>query len=209
MNLDYGYKVPTIIFDLDGTITDFEKIDNRIIREEIFSNCNIVLAIDKLAWDFNRLDILKNTTIMLKLRLFLYSILSKVEYSKVLNRYNDLYLRYSKQYILKHKKLIKFLKAKGYHIIVLSNNKLADNLYLEEAEITSVNSKLKALQKLKKYCDIECFVGNNLMDDIIPAKANAIVPIYRGRSPLKKVLKKFKILTIPKIECLKKFKKSG
>ena len=82
MNFNYSEsnKVPSILFDLDGTITNFEELDNRIIREEIFKDCPIVVAIDKIAWKVNRLDLIKNTTIMLKLRLFVYSLIAGSSY---------------------------------------------------------------------------------------------------------------------------------
>lgn len=212
MNFNYSEsnKVPSILFDLDGTITNFEELDNKIIREEIFKDCPIVVAIDKIAWKVNRLDLIKNTTIMLKLRLFVYSLIAGISYKKVFDEYSKGYVEYSRKEILKHKKLIKALKEKGYHIIVLSNNKMADNLFLEEAEISSVNSKFREIRKIKEYCYIKYFVGNNLMDDIVPAFLYNVKSVYVGKSKAAIWISKFlNAKNIRSLECLKKIKKSG
>lgn len=212
MNFDYkdSSKIPAILFDLDGTITNFEELDNKIIREEIFSECPLVVAIDKIAWKVNRLDLIKNTTIMLKLRLLVYSLIAGLNYKKVLGIYSKCYVEYSRIEILKHKKLLMALKRKGYHIIVLSNNKMADNLFLEEAEISSVESKFREIRKIKESCYIKYFVGNNLMDDIIPSFLYNIKSIYVGKSKAVIWLSKFlNSRNISSLECLSKIKKSG
>lgn len=211
MNLDKIWreldKVPTIVFDLDGTVTNFRRIDNKIIREEIFSQNKFVIFIDRLAWSVNQIDVIKNTTIMLVLRLFVYSIFAGKNYKKVIEKYRERYISYSKEEILKNKDVILSLKEKGYHVIILSNNRIADKLYLEEAEITSVNSKYKAMKEIKKDCRIYYFIGNNLMDDIITAKRLGVRGIYIGNSPF--IPQRLVYAKIKSLRQLKNIKKSG
>ena len=42
----------TIIFDFDGTLTHFRKIDNMIIKD-IFYGHNLILFLDKFLWLIN------------------------------------------------------------------------------------------------------------------------------------------------------------
>ena len=149
MNFDILRKIPVIVFDLDGTVTDFEKIDNEIIRNQIFKNHKVVLFLDKMAWKVNEQDIIKNTTIMLKLRLFVYSLISFLNFKEVLEEYEKLYIHYTAVDILKHIPYFNKLKQKGYHVIIISNNKIVDKLLIKLVEIYSVESKMKALKDLQ------------------------------------------------------------
>lgn len=48
-----------LIIDLDGTLIDFEKIDNAIIKE-LFSGNSFISIVDKILWKVNKLDVLGN-----------------------------------------------------------------------------------------------------------------------------------------------------
>lgn len=124
---------------------------------------------------------MKNTTIMLKLRLFVYSIIACLKFSDVLAEYEKLYTKYTAKEILKHVSYFNELKKNGYHIIILSNNKIVDKLLIRSVEIYSVESKMKALKKLQENCFVRYMIGNNLIDDIIPAYMLGIKYKYVGK----------------------------
>lgn len=48
-----------LIIDLDGTLINFEKIDNEIIKK-IFGDNFIISMVDKILWKVNNLDLIAN-----------------------------------------------------------------------------------------------------------------------------------------------------
>lgn len=168
-----------IIFDLDGTITDFRLIDNEIITDMFKSK--FVLFLDKILWRINEQDVLKNTMIFLKIRLLLYSIFSGKNYAKIMKRYREEYFFKTYSEFRKMYELLLVI-AKRYEVIILSNNEFSKGI--EYGKITVTNSKSKHLSLLKfmKTYDIKYFVGNNLLDDILTVKGTSIRSIYVGKS---------------------------
>ena len=181
MNSEVLRKVPVIVFDLDGTVTDFRKIDNKIIRNHIFKNHKLTLALDKIAWKINEQDIIKNTTLMLKFRLLLYSLISGSNFKAVFEEYKVMYTELTMKEILKRLPYFKSLEEKGYHVIIISNNKITDRILIKSVEIYSTRSKILALENLQESCFIRLMVGNNLLDDIIPSYFHGIDYRYVGK----------------------------
>ena len=168
-----------IIFDLDGTITDFRLIDNEIITDMFKSK--FVLFLDKILWRINEQDVLKNTMIFLKIRLLLYSIFSGKNYVKIMKRYREEYFFKTYSEFRKMYELL-IVIAKRYEVIILSNNEFSKGI--EYGKITVTNSKSKHLSLLKfmKTYNIKYFVGNNLLDDILTVNGTSIRSIYVGKS---------------------------
>lgn len=172
-------KQEAIIFDLDGTITDFRTIDSEIISS-MFSS-KIVLFLDRVLWRINETDILKNTMLILKIRLFLYSIFSGKSYFKILNNYRREYFFKTYNEFRKKYEVLKSL-SKRYVVIILSNNEFSKGVKYQEISTINSSSKYSSILKLMKIYDIKYFVGNNLIDDVLSVKGTNIKSIYVGKN---------------------------
>ncbi len=60
-----------LVFDFDGTISNFKEIDSKIIFE-LFNNSSLVKFLDKILWWVNEKDIIRNSMLLLKLRILVY-----------------------------------------------------------------------------------------------------------------------------------------
>jgi len=179
----------TIIFDLDGTLSDFEAIDHKII-DLIYGNFKFVMFLDKLLWSINRLDILKNNFFILKLRLIVYSILSKKRISEAMNYYRiEYFTRTYRDLKYNYENYLKTLKMK-YKIVILSNNMYAKGLCYKGVKVVCNTSKLRYIMHLKKHHNIAFIIGNNMFDDIFSSNFVNIYSIYIGSNPVVKIFAK-------------------
>ncbi|MEG0873002.1 MAG: hypothetical protein RSE00_05515 [Clostridia bacterium] len=177
-----------IIFDLDGTFSSsFKCIDNIIISRWLFEKERAsVKVLDRILWHFNNLDIFPNTTRMLVLRLKLYTFLNgQTNYKEVMARYKKQYVMLTQICCDKNLEIIETLKNDyNYDIIVLSNNAFALDIKIPNVEIYSVRSKRKFLSVISEMFQIDFFVGNNFLDDIMSARHAGVKSIYMGKSKL-------------------------
>lgn len=174
-------KKKTIVFDLDGTISDFENIDHEIVNE-IFPNSKIVKLIDRIAWCINRKDIIKNTMLILMIRLALYSFISCKSLKKVFNKYRQEYFFKTYKDLRKIYPRLEEL-SKKYRIRIISNNKYSSGIKYKKIKVRYMSSKLNFIRCLKKNRhNILYIIGNNLCDDILVAKSLNDKSIYVGKN---------------------------
>lgn len=191
---------PLIIIDVDGTITNFKKIDNEIISD-MYKDNRLVIALDKLLWKLNGLDYFTNKFFVFKLRMFFYSLLSLSGY-----RFNM--IKYQKEYVTKTKESFKgyfdtlhsIIENMGYETLLISHDRFAKNV---DKNIVCVRDKESyVLNNVYSSYDVIYVVGNNYMDDIrlglklrdLNSKLNLniqtnIVYIGKSRYLIEKVLK--------------------
>ena len=168
-----------VVMDLDGTIfDDFFEVDRKII-EQIFNFNKFVLVIASGARSINNLGFIKNTTNMLKLRLFIYNLFIKKRFRQVLSEYKTNYIRFVYEALNRNSCHIDMLEKEKFDIVILSNNKYSATLSTKYNIIT-VKSKISKLRELsKRYGDKLIFVvGDNYFDDIFPARKLKIANIY-------------------------------
>lgn len=174
-------KKKTIVFDLDGTLSDFERIDHEII-EKLFPNSKLVRLVDKVAWFINKKDVLKNTMPILILRLVFYAIISGKNVKKVLKIYRQEYFFKTYHSIIKMYPYLSILYNK-YRLRIISNNKYSLGIQYKKAKVKYMSSKLKFVNCLKKNNhDIIYVIGNNLCDDVLTAKLSNNKSIYIGKN---------------------------
>ena len=174
-----------ILFDVDGTITDFEKIDNKAILK-CFSASKFVMTVDKLLWKINKLDIIANNFPLFKFRIFAYSLASFSNYKKNMKRYEKVYVEETSKEMANYlKKHHDNLNALDTEVCFLSNNQLDNSASLY---IVSVKDKRKYVRDniYGKY-DIVYVVGNNWSDDVklglrLRKLTNLTQPVYIGKS---------------------------
>ena len=148
-----------VISDFDGTLYNFKKIDNKIIQD-VFSDHKVVLVIDKILWKINALGIFGNSMIGLKLRLFIYSLLTfNLTYRHVYISYAVMYKRLAKKKYKRKLWLIRQIEKKGYTFIILTNNRFTRDMDTEHIIYTS-----KKRSVLKEYPP-EYLIGDNFWDD--------------------------------------------
>ena len=176
----------TIIFDLDGTLSNFEEIDHKII-DLIYGNFKFVMFIDKLLWSINRLEILKNTFFILKVRLFIYSILSRKRAQKCMDLYKIEY--FSRTYASLKYNYENYLKElmKKYRVRIISNNMFAKGLEYGKVKVICNTSKVRHIRYLRRRHNIAFVIGNNLLDDVCSANLLNISSIYIGKNSFVKL----------------------
>lgn len=174
-----------ILFDVDGTVTNFERIDHLAISK-CFRTSKIVVWLDKLLWCINRLDLVANNFPLFKLRIWIYSVLSFSNYKANLKMYETVYVEETKKEIAKyyadeHERL----KCLNMEIRFLSNNQLDTST---SSYIITVKNKGKYVMKniYGKY-DIVYVVGNNWSDDVrlglkLRKKNKTTRAVYIGKS---------------------------
>lgn len=179
-------KIKSLIFDFDGTVSYFEANDH-IIVDTIFGKNKIVHFIDKMLWNINRLDVIKNSMTMLKIRIWFYSLFSGKSYKQNLATYRQEYF-FLGLYDLRRitEKLLEL--SKEYKVFILSNNEYSLSIENKGIKICNVKSKFDFIKKIIRRYKICFVVGNNLVDDILPAKKLNIDSVYIGRSKFVKIL---------------------
>lgn len=188
----------TIVFDLDGTLSNFEKIDHKII-EMIYGNSRIVMLLDKFLWSINRFEILKNTMWLLKFRLALYSIITRKNIEENFKKYHIEYFTLTYHDIkYNYENYLKRLRKK-YKIRILSNNMFAKGLEYSGLRVICNTSKSKHIKIFKKYHDTEYIVGNNLLDDILVGSIKGIKTIYLGKNEFVKIFSTMDFRDIEKL----------
>lgn len=202
---------PLIIIDVDGTITNFKKIDHEIIID-MYKDNRFVMTLDKLLWKINGLDYFTNKFFVFKLRIFLYSLFS-------LSGYKFNMIKYQKNYVVKTREAFKeyfdtlhyIIEGSGYETLLLSHDRFASKV---DKNIVSVRDKERyVLNNVYSSYDVIYVVGNNYMDDIrlglklrnLNSKLNSNVQtniIYIGESQFltQKVLKNKPVKAISSFE---------
>lgn len=89
-----------LVIDLDGTLINFENVDNAIIHD-IFQDNKIIKFIDKILWAVNRLDVFGNGYTGLKLRLYMYSLFTGKNFKKSKEEYKKGYEKYARPELLR------------------------------------------------------------------------------------------------------------
>ena len=180
-----------IIIDVDGTMYDnFKKDDRKIIRD-IFLNSIIINKIDDILWSINSMDFLSNSMGILKLRFVMYSVLGRKKYSQVYYNYEEEYKKHLKKAIncLDKEKLGKIMNK--YNVIIITNNPFSVSVlkkYFKNV-VYSPNavSRKKAIKDFDNLLNIRYVVGNNFTDDIYSARCINAESVYIGSSCLGKV----------------------
>lgn len=182
-----------LLIDLDGTLIDFEKIDNLIISA-LFPDSNIIHFMDKILWKINKLDILGNGYAGLKIRLAVYSLFDrKVTYAQTKQIYSKLYKKFaSKELVNVYNDILKTIISNGYEILIATKNVYAEEL-LKKLEENGQNLELDLIvlrkdkrkkfeELISKYSGKICVIGNNLSDDIISSIKIGSPFVYIGKS---------------------------
>ena len=193
-----------LIIDLDGTLIDFEKIDNIIIKE-IFPDSRIIDTIDNILWKINRLDILGNGYTGLKLRLEFYSLFSKYSYKECKSMYGSMYEELARIELLGvyATSLVKLIDD-GYEIAIVTKNVYAKNLldnhlfkmgslYKEKLHLVILRNtkKKKQFREMVENSNGKvCVIGNNFSDDLLNSYRIGSPYIYIGNSKAIKYIMK-------------------
>ena len=117
-----------LIVDLDGTLIDFEKIDNMIIKQ-LFPDSRIIDTIDNILWKVNRLDVLGNGYASLKIRLAVYSMFSKYTLKECKRMYGAMYEELARVELASvYASTLSKIIANGYKVAIVTRNVYAKNL---------------------------------------------------------------------------------
>lgn len=152
------------IIDIDGTINDFNKVDNEIISS-IYGKNKIIKVLDRLLWKINSLDIITNQFIIFKARIYLYSLINRTKYKNDMELYKEEYVRKSKLYFQQFMdNEYTVLKKSGIEVMLLTCDPF-DGFC--ENNVTVVQNKWQYIRDnaYNKYGKLYV-VGNNYMDDI-------------------------------------------
>lgn len=185
----------TLIVDLDGTIINFEKIDN-IIIEQLFPNNKFIVLIDDILWKINKLDLIGNGYAALKLRLWFYSLISKKNFKDAKASYGEMYAKLAKiEFDSIYSSVFRDIINSGYKIVVATKNVYAKDI-LNKTNALGIptaddNVKLMVLRRNKKHQFKKliaqndgwvCVIGNNFADDILNSCRIGAPFIYIGQS---------------------------
>lgn len=188
-----------IFVDIDGTINEFNMVDNNIIKE-IFGNHRLVMFCDRLLWKINELDLISNSMRIFKLRIFLYSLLSFTSYNKKMLEYEKKYIKYTFEEVRKNYNLhLMKLKRLGYEIRLVTHSEFT-KYFKKDYPISILKNKPKYIERIHKKNGISYMIGNNYTDDLkVPLKFG-IKTIYIGKSKLVKRIIKDKAKSFLSIE---------
>lgn len=182
------------IIDIDGTITDFYKIDKNIIFQ-MYGKNKIISFIDKILWKINALDIITNRFFLFKIRLWMYSLINGT-------RYNDDMELYKMKYIQKARVDFECFMGKEYKCLKQSKISVRlltcdpfDGFFDERVTIVQSKKRYVLDNVYGKYDKVYIF-GNNYMDDIKVGidlrkkmnDSNKVEVFYVGNSSLLKKL---------------------
>ena len=193
-----------LVFDFDGTISNFKEIDSKIIFE-LFSDSSLVKFLDKILWWVNEKDIIRNSMLLLKLRILVYSFISATNFYYNLCEYKRRYFFYSCSSLRNVIDLLEEI-SKTTKVIVLSNNSFTRGIACRNIRVKYTSSKKKYIKELSKHRDIPYMIGNNLSDDILVAKFLKIKSIYVGKSFFVRILGRPSYSFYNIEECLNFFK---
>lgn len=185
-----------LIIDLDGTLIDFEKIDNIIIAH-LFPDNKVINSIDNILWKINRLDVFGNGYAGLKLRLAFYSLFSKYTFKECKKIYGNMYEKLARHELFDvcGTTLTEILNN-GYDIAIVTKNvyakKLLDRRNILDKEtrkrinliVLKKDKKKKFREMVKQYNSKVCVIGNNLSDDIMSSFKIGSPYIYIGKSKM-------------------------
>lgn len=152
------------VIDIDGTITDFRKLDGQIIFE-LYGTNKVVMLLDKMLWKINALDLITNRFIIFKARILLYSLFARKKYRECMALYKSEYTRQVKEYFNSFmNEEYNYLNDRGVDVIFLTCDPF-DSFCGEDVIV--IQNKFKYLQYnvVEKYDSIY-IIGNNYMDDI-------------------------------------------
>lgn len=184
-----------LIVDLDGTLIDFEKIDN-IIIQTLFPDNRIINTIDNILWKINRLDVFGNGYAGLKIRLAVYSFFSKHTLKYCKERYKQMYKKLARiELVNKYTTSLRKFIESGYDIAIVTKNVYAQDILNHSSFkfISKQSDKLKLIvlktdkkkqfkSMVKQYDGKVCVIGNNLSDDIFNSYKIGSPYIYIGKS---------------------------
>lgn len=194
-----------LVFDFDGTISNFKEIDAKIIFE-LFNKSSLVKFLDRILWWVNEKDIIRNSMLLFKLRILIYSFISATNFSYNLCEYKRRYFFYSCSSLRNVIDLLDEI-SKTNKVIVLSNNSFTRGITCKNLKVKYTSSKKKYIKELAKHRDIPYMIGNNLSDDILVAKFLKIKSIYVGKSFFVRILGRPSYSFSSIEECLNFFKK--
>lgn len=188
-------KSKLLIIDLDGTLINFEKIDNIIIAS-LFPESRVINSIDNILWKINRLDLFGNGYAGLKLRLAFYSLFSEYTFEECKKEYNRLYDQIARTELLSiYNTTLSGIIDNGYDIAIVTKNVYAKNLLSKnilgldiknkkklKLIVLKKDKKKKFKEMVKQYNGEVCVIGNNLSDDIINSYKIGSPYVYIGKS---------------------------
>lgn len=194
-----------IILDVDGTVTNYERIDNLAISA-CFGKSKAVMWLDKLLWKVNKWDIIPNNFHLFKLRIWVYSVLSLSNYNSKIKEYESIYAKATNKAVYYcYNSIYPKLKHLGIELRLISNNQLDTST---SPHIIPVRNKKKYVMEhiYGKYTNMY-IVGNNWSDDIklgltLRGKNLNVYPVYIGKSRLLKkwLFKEKAVLVYPTLE---------
>lgn len=155
---------PLIIIDVDGTVTNFRRIDHEIIYN-IFHKSKLVMKIDSILWKINGLDYFTNKFWVFKLRILLYSLLSLTGYRLNMIKYQKAYVPKTRENFKEYFEVVHpIIEDLGYETLLISHDRFASNV--DDAITCTKDKKRYVLNNTYSKYDVIYVVGNNYMDDI-------------------------------------------
>lgn len=188
-----------IFVDIDGTINEFNTVDNHIIKE-IFGNHKLVMLCDKLLWKINEFDFISNSMRIFKLRILIYSLLSLTSFSKKMLEYEKKYIKYTTEDIKKNYILhLSKLENLGYEILLVTHSEFTKH-FKKYYHIKILKNKPKYIRRIHEKIGISYMIGNNYTDDLKVPINLGIKTIYIGKSKLVQKIIRDKAKTFSSIE---------
>lgn len=190
MKIEYNYKKRSlVVFDLDGTLINFKRIDNSIISE-LFKDNWVISTLDKLLWKINDMDYISNCYGIFKARIGIYSLFSGYQKEELMKLYGKKYIELAMDETIEKYNHIKNLENLGYEVIIVTHNIFADGLNNYVPVTFALNKRKYFTGELLEKYNVIYVVGNNYVDDIKSAYLVKAYPIYIGKSKVvKRIIK--------------------
>ncbi|MBR1884073.1 MAG: HAD family hydrolase [Clostridia bacterium] len=190
---------PDVFIDVDGTLFDTFKEDDKRIVKEIFGSNVVIKIIDSILWKINSLDYISNSIVFLKLRFLIYSIFSFKKYSVIISKYENMYKYFLNRCLMNiDSDKLKNLK-RNYDVHIVTNNPFSidviENYFEHIIFCKHTAHRIRNIEEhmLKKSDNcIKYFVGNNYQDDVEIAKKMKAKSVYVGSSKIVKKLMPYK-----------------